>query len=473
MSRDKTVAQFQVEHKSSKPISFHMPGHKGRNEIFKKLGYDVFYEDILGSDITEIFGADNLMEPTGSIRKVAEAYQEIYEARHTELLTNGSSIGVISAILSQVPRGGKLILGKNSHHSAFSALRLGQIRPVYVRPRICKDTHLQQAVNTDDIYRAVTDNPDATAIFITSPNYYGQLADIRSIARIAHDHDMVIIVDQAHGAHLKFFDKVNKTQTAAESLGADIVIDGIHKNLFALTGGAILNVFNPNIDLTQLKIWINRFQTTSPSYLILGSLDINARIMKDWGEQVASSWQQDIYSFYSKARDISGLSIINDDRRDETKILISLGELGVSGARLDKALNHYNIWSEMVHGEYLVLLTGAGNTTSDYNYLASSLKEISASYAIGRPEPEQSIVAPEFWLESEPIPEQIESIPLYMADGRVLADPIISYPPGCPVVCPGEIINLDVISYITHAISRGDSIIGVDPEGNVNVGVIN
>lgn len=519
---NKTIIDFLYEYAKAPPVSFHMPGHKGRTELYAKAGYGDFLQNIVTCDITEIPGADALICPETTLRAVMDNYADLYGVIRTELLVNGSSAGVMAAITGCVPVGGKLILGRNSHHSAFSALRLGGINPVYVRPETDPHSGLVGEISPAALRKACEANPDAEAVLITSPNYYGMLSDVASLASIAHDHGMILIVDQAHGAHLKFFDNdasamrdsgayVPFPHHSAEALGADIVINSTHKTLLSFTGSGILNICSERVDAGLVSDALRMFQTTSPSYILMASLDINERIMRRHGQALISRWRDDLARFYRRALRINGLSIVgaryveealrNDSIRagqnspdadrsappdarsvpdvflmyrsrtglDLTKINISMAGLGISGEQLDRELRHRGIISEMVHGEYVMLMTGAGSRSTDYDILLGALGEISDSYGISRTERRRPQPAAEFCLESATVPFEAVSVPLYSADGMILYDPLIAYPPGTPVACPGEILTLEVISYISEAISRGETISGVDEEGMIRV----
>ncbi len=497
-------------------ISFHMPGHKGRSSIYKTTGYGDFVCNFISCDITEIPGADALFCPETTIKAVMDNYAELYDVAHTELLVNGSSAGIMAAIMGTVPVGGKLILARNAHFSSFSALRLGGIIPVYVHPEIDSDTGLVSEISPEELEYACEDNPEASAILVTSPNYYGVLSDIGRLAGIAHEHNMLLIVDQAHGAHLKFFDYdaeelrrsgefVPYTKHSAESLGADIVINSTHKTLFSFTGSAILNLCSDRFDHTAVESMLRMLQTTSPSYLLMGSLDVNEHIMHEHGMEIVEGWRDDIEWFYKRAAKIPGLDIIGGNKftgyssevhQDEngeevrppvfamyravagldfTKINISMTSLGLNGAQLEEELRSRNIIVEMVHGDYVMLMTGAGNIRSDYEALLDALRDISDSYGYVDTSNGHAGGAlksfNDFVLDSADVPLEGEYIPLYKADGRVLYDPVIIYPPGSPVACPGEILNIEAITYIARAIERGEKVSGVDEEGNVKVGI--
>lgn len=487
-------------------ISFHMPGHKGRATIYEKTGYSDFLRNIMACDITEIPGADALFCPETTLKGVMENYAELYGVLHTELLVNGSSAGVISAIIGSVPIGGKLILGRNSHHSAFSALRLGGINPVYLRPEIDTEFNLVSEITPEELSDACKANPDASAVLITSPNYYGVMSDIAQLARIAHDHGMILIVDQAHGAHLRFFDYeaaamraegiyIRHASHSAETLGADIVINSTHKTLLSFTGSGILNICSERVNVSSVTETLRMLQTTSPSYLLMGSLDINEHIMRKYWQTIIQNWRTDLTRFYRRAAHINGLTVVGGRQAvraarladaeeavsdfamyhertglDMTKINISMAELGLSGEQLDRELRHRGIIPEMVHGEFVMLMTGAGNIGSDYDILLKNLKEISDNYAIGGVVDRTPASIPDFELEAAEVPSEGEYVPLYKSDGRVLYDPVIVYPPGTPIACPGEVITLEVIYFISDAIERGEKVTGVDEEGMIKVG---
>lgn len=514
---ERTIIDFLNEQVAARgkdaPVSFHMPGHKGRPAIYEKTGYGDFLKGIITCDITEIPGADALFCPESTLLAVMENYAELYGVRHTELLVNGSSAGVMAAIISSVPVGGKLILGRNSHHSAFSALRLGGINPVYVRPETDPDLGLAGGIDPLDLEDACRKHPDASAVLITSPNYYGMLSDISSLARIAHDHGMILIVDQAHGAHLKFFDYdaavlradgayIRHLNHAAESLGADIVINSTHKTLLSFTGSGILNICSDRVDEDAVSETLKMLQTTSPSYILMGSLDINERIMRKYWKSIVKRWRDDLITFYRRAPRINGLTlagatearraaIMTEDNPEEiagaafglyqeragldmTKINISMAELGLSGDQLDRELRHRGIISEMVHGDFVMLMTGVGNMSADFDKLLAALKDISDSYGIvghiDMDDGDQPHSVADHILEVADVPLEYEEVPLYNSDGRIMYDPVIIYPPGSPVICPGEIMTLDVISYIADAIENGEKVTGVDEEGMLKVG---
>ena len=520
-----SLTDFLMYHKETHPISFHMPGHKGKSTLYGIYGFGDFVKNVVGNDITEIPGADALQQPRERIKDIMEGYAGLYGAKHTELLVNGSSAGLMASILGSVPRGGKLLMGRNSHKSVYGALRLGGIDPVYIMPEIDGETGLQLGLDPDKIEAALIKDLDIKAVLVTSPNYYGVLSDIERIASIVHLHGRILIVDQAHGAHLKFFDYLRSEDglphRAAENCGADIVVDSTHKTLLSFTGSAILNICTERPDVSRISELLRMLQTTSPSYLLMGSLDINQQILRMDGYKLIKNWDADIKYFYEEAAQIAGLGLIDRIDLDETKVSITMSALGLSGPELAEELEKRNIWVELTHGDYVMLMTGLGNERGDYEDVLSALRDLSAHHGgrIQDVEPESTTSKTESAaqnaaqkqakneaqamakneaqeanknasqpvdkiaelrtpssdsalierLEQRRIPDTYEEIPLYSAEGRVLYESIIPYPPGTPIACPGEVLSKSVILYVRDQLVAQHVVLGVDEEGRVKV----
>ena len=491
-----SLTDFLMYHKETHPISFHMPGHKGRSTLYGIYGFGDFIKNVIGNDITEIPGADALQQPRERIKDMMEGYAGLYGAKHTELLVNGSSAGLTAAILGTVPRGGKLLMGRNSHRSVYGALRLGKISPVYIMPEIDDETGLQLGLDPDKIEEALVEDPEIKAVLVTSPNYYGVLSDVERIANIVHLHGRILIVDQAHGAHLKFFDYLRNEDglphRAAENCGADIVVDSTHKTLLSFTGSAILNICTERSDVSRISELLRMLQTTSPSYLLMGSLDINQQILRMDGYNLIKNWDADIKYFYQEAARIEGLGLIDRIDLDETKVSLTMTALGLSGPELAEELEKRNIWVELTHGSYVMLMTGIGNERGDYEDILTALRDLSEQYRGRLSEAEQSYLeaqnqTPETAakkpapiqaasdsalterLEQRRIPDTYEEIPLYSAEGRVLYESLIPYPPGSPIACPGEVLSKEVILYIRDKLVAQHVVLGIDEEGRVKV----
>lgn len=467
----KGVTQFLLDHAAEKPVSFHMPGHKG-SDIYRRYGYDAFLNNFIDCDITEIPGADNLFQTEGIIKETAERYKALYDVKKSYLLINGTSGGLIAAIMASVPQGKKLVMARNCHKSVFNALTLGGIEPVYAYPSMVEEYGISGPIEPEEVARCLDENPDAEAVILPSPNYYGICSDIRAIADVAHARGKVLIVDQAHGAHLKFMADEPK---AAEECGADIVVNSTHKTLCSFTQSAVLNYNSDIVEQYVLEDKLQAIQSTSPSYLLMASLDINGEILEKHGEELFSSWQKNIEDFYAKAADVPGLKLMEvPGAMDKTKINIDMSYYGIDGNELEELLMEEGIYAELVTGNILMCMTGIGNTAEDYAKLLAVLKDIAErENAEGDKEQKPDNSGAALWMKRRPlheIPKKKQQVSLDESEGLICASSIIPYPPGIPFVCPGEEIGAEEIEYIKLLRSRGEKVIGVDENMCVLVG---
>ena len=483
----KGITQFLIDHAGKDPVSFHMPGHKGAR-LLKKYGYESFLENMVDCDITEIVGADNLFQTEGIIADTMAKYRRLYDTKASYLLINGSSAGLIASILACVPAGGKLIMARNCHKAIFNALTLGGIKPVYAYPSMVEEYGITGPVQPGEIARLIKENPDASAVILPSPNYYGICSDIRAIAKIVHAAGKYLIVDQAHGAHLKFFENAKTgiseadlfgVPESAETQGADLVINSTHKTLCSLTQSAVLNVPKASRfdDLFLLEDKLQQIESTSPSYLLMASLDINADILAGYGNELFEEWRGNLNYFYSEASAIDGLAFMRvfDGSRqamDMTKINLDMSAFGFDGHQLEEALLKYEIYAELVTGNILMCMTGIGNSRRDYDRLLGALKELAAAGRSNTAEKNDANTGAALWTKHRTlhdVPIIKELIPVEQCEGRVCASSIIPYPPGIPLICPGEEIGQEEIDYVLTLRRSGEKVIGLDTAGRVAV----
>jgi len=503
MSVATPIYEFITNHRKKDPVSFHMPGHKG-SRIYRRFGYHEFLDHVMDYDITEIAGADNLFQTEGIIKSVQDHYARLYGCKKSYILINGSSGGNIAAILASVRKGKKLIMARNCHKSVFNALTLGGIRPVYAYPETIEEFGISGAVSPDEIERLIRENPDADAVLITSPNYYGVCSDVRAIAETAHRYGKVLIVDEAHGAHLHFSDEL---PLSAIQSGADLVINSTHKTLASFTQSAVLHYNTELVDQYLLEDKLQCIQSTSPSYILMTSMDINADILEKHGGVLMKAWTENLTAFYERIAKIPGVRTMGKMAGlDWTKINLSLGELGINGAQLDKILlDDYNIYIELFTGGWIMAMSGIGNTKDDYDRLADALEDISGKvrecgpevFGIGTKgcterkddidskdgmdrEAETKygassghmagLPAPPRQAELFDIPSVKKRVRLEDSEGMICAASIIPYPPGIPLLCPGERIEADAIAYIRALRDMGEKVIGVNEAGEILVG---
>ena len=472
------MKDFLLQHADRDPVSFHMPGHKG-TAIFRKYGYGEFLDKFVDCDVTEIPGADNLFQAEGIIKDVMERYAALYDVQNSFLLINGSSGGLIASVMASVRPGGKLIMARNCHKSVFNALALAGVSPVYAQPEFIEEYGISGAVPVEEIVRCMDENPDADAVILPSPNYYGICSDIEAIAKAVHSRGKILIVDQAHGVHLKFFHKFGFGEgmpKSAEESGADLVIGSIHKTLASLTQSAILNHNTDRVSKYVLEDKLQMIESSSPSYILMSFLDINAEILENHGADAIGEWRRRLNEFYEQLQQIPGLKIMGTETgagsMDMTKVNIDMGAYGIDGAALEQELMKYGIFSELYAGNVLMLMTGIGNTKEHVDRTIAALKDIAARHElreIAAATGKSRFKAPQMGT-LHPIPVDKELVPLDEAAGRICASSIIPYPPGIPFVCPGEEITEEMIAYVKALRDDSEKVIGLTDKSEVIVG---
>lgn len=475
---ERPIYTFLEEHAARNPVSFHMPGHKGNLELYKEAGYRVFFENPLAFDITEIEGADNLFQAESIIRETQKIYESLYGVKKSWLLINGTSGGILASVLASVKRGRKLVMARNCHKSVFNALTLGGIRPVFVRPELLPEYGVAGAVLPEAVDRALRENPDADAVILPSPNYYGICSDICRIAEIVHRYGKVLIVDEAHGAHLKLLggkhiSGFGKLPLSAVDCGADLVVNSIHKTLASFTQSAVLHLNSGRVDPALVADCLQAVESTSPSYLLMASLDLSADIVEKRGEELAENWISDLVWFYEESKTIPELLVMrNLAGMDGTKINFSLEKVGVTGLELDAFLREkHGVYCELVTGGLVMGMSGIGNRRADYRRLLRGLRDAAETLGKKRGTTESPVMgkAPEPG-EFAKVPRQRKTVPLSKAAGEICAGMLIPYPPGIPLACPGERLTNSIVSYIDDLRRNGTKVLGVSEQRTVFVG---
>jgi arginine/lysine/ornithine decarboxylase len=490
---------FLRKYAGQDPVRFHMPGHKGAR-LYKQYGYRDFLQNFMAYDITEIPGADDLFQPEGVLRDLGERYRKLYQCRASFPLVNGSSCGLIAAVLSAADRGSEIIIARNCHKSVYNAVELAGAEAVYVYPELVPGWGISGGTSAEEIDKAFQQHPDAAAVVITSPNYYGIQSRISSIAEAAHRHGAVLIVDQAHGAHLPFFqalkdqgEDVDFQCQSAEAQGADIVVSSLHKTMASLGQTALLNVCSERICLDDLEQALQKTQTSSPSYLLMDSMDINADLLEHHGKACIREWNKQIRRFYKEAEKIPGLEVMKDPMMDQTKLNLSMRRLGLDASQLQNALIQKGIWPEMACGDIVMCLTGMGSVWEDEEALLRALYGVSEQYRKTETSVHSDGIVdsiqtnmnngcaciqnvrkkeqrPDFFhLKKAHRGKERKKVPIQEAEGRVCASPLIPYPPGIPTICRGEIFTEEVILYLLERKRRGEEVQGMDPGERVFV----
>lgn len=445
-------------------LPFHVPGHK------KGVGIDKEFKDFIGEnpfkiDVTVFKLVDSLHHPTGPIKKAQELVADAYGSDASFFSIHGTSGAIQAMILAVVNDGDKIIVPRNVHKSVTSGIILSGAVPVFMEPEIDKKLGIAHGVTPETVEKTLKENPDAKAVLIINPTYYGVATDIKKIADIVHSFDIPLIVDEAHGPHLAFSEKL--PMSALES-GADICAQSTHKIIGSLTQGSLLHVKSKYVDPKRVQQILNLMQTTSPSYIIMASLDCARRQIALEGKDLLEKtielckYTRDeinkIPGFYCFGEEVLGKP--GSYSFDPTKLTISSRELGITGFELDMILaDKYHIQMEL-SDFYNVLAVGSfGDTKEGMDRLLAALKEISNEY-YGKKEPVHD------FLDIPAVPRKVLnpreafysdkiSIPLNESIGEISGEFLLAYPPGIPVLCPGEEITQEVVNYV-HDLKRAN-----------------
>ena len=446
-------------------VPFDVPGHKrgrGNPELTRLLG-----ERCVSMDVNSMKPLDNLCHPVSVIREAEMLAAQAFGAAHAFLMVGGTTSAVQSMILTVAKRGEKIILPRNVHRSVMGARVLCGAVPVYVNPECDHRLGIPLGMSVEAVKRAVEENPDAKAILVNNPTYYGICSDLKSIVEIAHSHGMLCLADEAHGTHFYFSDELPISAMAA---GADMAAVSMHKSGGSLTQSSLLLV-GPAMHEGYVRQIINLTQTTSGSYLLLSSLDISRRNLALRGEEAfkrvaglaryARKEINIIGGYYAYGRElINGDSVFDFD---ETKLSVNTLEVGLAGIEVyDLLRDEYDIQIEFGDLGNILAYLSIGDRSRDIERLVSALAEIRRRF---EKDPaglmKQEYIDPEVAVSpQDAFYADKESLPIMETDGRICSEFVMCYPPGIPILAPGERITKDILDYIQYAKEKGCSMTG-------------
>jgi arginine decarboxylase len=453
-----------------------MPGHKLSREKSSLVLPQEFTQDLLQLDVTEIEGTDNLHYPEGIIKEAQELAARAFGADRTFFLVNGSTCGIQAAIMSVCARGQKIIISRDAHKSVVSGLILSGAEPVFVYPEYNDEFGIAEAINPGSIEKALQENPDATSVLITRPNYYGICSDIEEIVKVVHSYNKILIVDEAHGAHLAFSPLL---PTPALRSGADLCIQSAHKTLPAVTQSAYLHIKGNRIDIEKLKFNLAMLQTSSPSYIIMSYLDIAREIMETEGSKKLEELIKNVEVLKQQIKENNIYKVLSAEHlginilQDTTRIVVNISNLGITGYRAEQILRDcFNTQAEMSENVNLVFIATIADNAENLAKLAKAMKALAnmhsqndsyeISYTCKYTKHHSSSITP-----ADAYAAQKEQISLSESNGRICANIITPYPPGIPVIYPGEIIDNQTIEYITSIVDIGGKVNGIEGDRNV------
>lgn len=446
---------------NSDMLPLHMPGHK-RSDKLQNMS------EIYDIDITEIDGFDDLHNPSGILLDIKKQAARIYGCTEAYISVNGSTAANEAAILAVSKPGQKIIMPRASHKSIYYAVEVGDLIPIYLDYKTIPDADISAPVMACDVRNALDENPDCKTVIITSPTYEGIIADISSIADVVHECGGVLIVDSAHGAHLGLADCVPKS---AISEGTDICITSLHKTLPSPTQTALLLANGDRVPYQRLKHFCSVFQSSSPSYVLMAGIGECLDYIEDGAEADLKLLTELASSFREKLKGLQYIDVcpVKDNLNiDSGKLVIKSRIEGYSGADLfQELLSEYHIQCEMHGTDYVLAMFTVMDDEQCFDRLSDALVQIDDRLAscsfekkkkeyVEYPKPEKKLE-----IRNASNLEQ-DVIDIKDACGRISADYVMAYPPGIPVLVPGELIDKQVITYLINGLEIGLNIIGID-----------
>jgi arginine/lysine/ornithine decarboxylase len=459
-----------IMHAEQKPVSFHVPGHKYGQLLTDNAKVSSYFTDLLRIDATELTGLDDLHSPEGVIREAENLLAQLYGVKRSYFLVNGSTVGNLAMIMTAVKENDLVLVQRNCHKSILNGIHLAKAEPIFLGPSVDEEWAVAGGVPYQTVEQAISKYPHAKAIILTYPNYYGMTNDIEKIIQLAHLHHIPVLIDEAHGAH---FIGGEMFPPSAVELKADIVVQSAHKTLPAMTMGAYLH-FNSDLLLEgDLTNYLQVLQSSSPSYPIMASLDIARNYLATYTKEDEAYLENKINEFRAKIQQIKGLKVLSYSgiQGDPLKITIQ-SNTSLRGFDIQKSLEKEGIYIEMADPFNILLVFPMLKAHMEYpiqdivDRFRSVLENTPYSdkkngkKVIGQPTEISQLAL----TAKERATLKTTLIPLNRACGQVCAEIIIPYPPGIPLLFPGEIISKDTIDRLMLLLDSGARFQG---EGNL------
>lgn len=442
---------------------FHMPGHKRNKDV---CAGDFPFE----RDITEISGFDNLHHAEGIIRDAQEYAAQIYGTKRCFFSVNGSTAAILSAISACVSKGGKILMARNCHKAVYHALYLRELHPVYLYPHEDSQLGINGGISPSRVERYLEENQDVEAVLLTSPTYDGVVSDIRKIADAVHRYKIPLIVDEAHGAHFHFSDYF---PVSAAELGADIVIQSFHKTLPSMTQTAVLHVCSDRIDIEKIKRFMAIYQTSSPSYILMASMDACMdKINKD-GVQMFREFTFQLEKARQRLGKCKKIRLVSTERLDNTevydfdrsKLLFSTVGTSINGHQLHNWLrDEFHIEMEMEAENYVLGIAAVGDTKQGLERLCDAIEQIDAQVQEVLKESSESTSyakMKQVLRIAEAMDAKQKRFALEESVGKISAEFAYLYPPGIPIIVPGEQITGHFVRNVRRYMEQGLEVQGL------------
>ncbi|MDQ0876708.1 arginine decarboxylase [Paenibacillus sp. V4I3] len=470
-----------LTHAEKNPIQFHIPGHK------KGVGMDPEFRSFIGDnalsiDLINIAPLDDLHQPMGVIEEAQKLAADAYGADHTFFSVQGTSGAIMTMIMTVCSEGDKIIVPRNVHKSVLAAIIFVGAKPVFIQPARDKNLGIDHGIPTRSVRRALEKHPDAKAVLVINPTYYGVCTDLKEIVDLVHSYNMPVLVDEAHGVLIHFHDKL---PMSAMEAGADMAATSVHKLGGSMTQSSVLNVKGNRVNPKRIQTIISMLTTTSTSYILLASLDTARRHLALNGYAMAERTIELAQYTRKQINEISNLYCFGEEilgeeatyNYDPTKICVHVRKLGITGFEVENWLrDHYNIEVEMSDMYNILCLITPGDTQENVDTLLEALRELSHMN-------DDVVEVKEVVIKVPAIPQltltprdafygETEILPFKDAADRIIAEFIYVYPPGIPILLPGEVITQELIDYIVEHVEVGLPVKGPEDRSVQNVKVI-
>ncbi len=472
------IHEALLRHKSNRVVPFDVPGHKGgrgNKELTEFLG-----ENCMKADVNSMKPLDNLCHPTSVIREAEQIAADAFDAKAAFFIVNGTTASVQGMIMSVCKAGDKIIMPRNVHRSAINALVVCGAVPVYVNPGVSKDLGIPLGMSLSDVKKTIRNNPDAKAILVNNPTYYGICSDLREIVEFAHEHGVKVLADEAHGTHFYFGGDM---PVSAMEAGADMAAVSMHKTGGSLTQSSFL-LCGEGINPHQVRQVINLTQTTSGSYLLLVSLDIARKNLSLNGRELfqktveiteyARGEINKLGGYYAFGKELIDKDAVYDF--DPTKLSVHTRNMGLAGIEVyDLLRDEYGIQIEFGDISNFLAIISAGDRALEIERLIASLSEIRRLYG----KEDKSDMFDHEYINPDVVyaPQQAfyspkKSLPIRKTAGKICGEFVMCYPPGIPILAPGERVTGEIINYILYAKEKGCLLTGTEDMAVNNINVV-
>ncbi len=481
INQDKTpLLDTLLARAKRKVISFHTPGHKNGQGIDKKLA-SFTGRNLFSLDVTVFPEVDSLHDPTGPIRKAQTLMAKAYGVEQSFFLVNGSSVGNMSMIMSTCQPGESLIISRNTHKSTLAGIILSGVWPIWIQPSVDQNLDIIFDATPEQVEKTLKEFPEAKAVLVTSPTYNGVTTNLKKIADICHARGKLLLVDEAWGAHLKFHEDL---PSSAIDAGADLVVQSTHKMLPVMSQGSVLHFNSKLINLNRVRNIVSMLQTTSPNYFTLATIDLARKQMVAEGEKIFEKLLRLIDRARAQINHFKNFSTFTRAEiqgkgfdLDVTKITVNVTRSGYSGHHISEILaRDYNIQVDAADLFNIIAICGVGTTRKDLDALVRALAEIDKKE---RGDQQNWVLTiPSLSTELVMNPRDVfllyrsKRVPLRKAVGHISAQALTPYPPGIPVLIPGERITSEIIEYLEKLVERAVRVSGQEAEALKSVKVV-